>query len=156
MSPEVLAIHTGGHSTRSSKLLLTFASHGCILHGDIYCSHNLMCDLTDYMCTPFLLMWFWSYLTQAIEHREMPRTECLGLRLWHVNTARHHEIKRENTTLRGRLATFTWAQCHISMAISLLVLFLDRSVLHFAVHRSAHQYPWQTHVKFCSVSFHFL
>lgn len=58
----------------------------------------------------------------------MHRTACLGLRLWHVNTAHHYEIPRKNTILRGRLATFVWARCHISMAILLLVLFLDRSV----------------------------
>lgn len=153
MPREVLAIHTGGHSIRGSKLLLTFASHWCILQADKYCSQNLKWNLTDYMCTPFLLTCFWSYLTEAIEHREMPRTARLGLRLWHVNTAHHHEIKRENTILRGRLATFAWAQRHISTAILLLVLFLDCSIWHFAAHRSAHEYPWTPYIKLqCLIS----
>lgn len=76
----------------------------------------------------------------------MPTTARLGTRLWHVNRAHHHEIKRENTILRDRLATLAWAQCHISTAILLFVLFLDCSIRHFAAHRSAHQHPWKPNI----------
>ena len=90
----------------------------------------------------------------VIERRETPATGRLGLRLWHVNTAHHHETKRETTILRGTLATFAQAQRHICMAMLLLVLFLGCSIQRSGAHRSALSTP-ESHTLSCSALFHF-
>lgn len=146
MPQDVPAAHTGEHSIRGSKLLLTLASHWCALWADKYCRQNWESQAVDslrfkrlYVRTSTLDM----ILVLLHGNRETPKSGLEAVICQH-STPHLHEI-RDSIMLRVQ-TIFSSTRCPVSTATLLLVLSLHCSIKHPAPQGCAQQYPQKPHV----------